>query len=271
MKHVIQEAFGTVTITDEFPSVIKTFKDAPSGYFLIRKNEPVASFTTFYYHIDLVPPRFRKEHGTDDITATFVKRIALWLSEGYGAQGKAINFPKGFENVLQWMINPAQVKGTRGTVQLIHGSSSGMVGYNNFELYFPGLHTFSMRGNWDGTPPEPARSAYVGHVRFAKRDYKFALMSGAGAPAIRGTDKMDYEQLVEAYRNERSIVHYMTPEDAATEMRYWIERWFSFVKDYGMLEDFVFITPQTPEEAATKKMELNAKAGRENGADEDQS
>jgi hypothetical protein len=236
-----------LTILDGFPKEARTFKDFPTGVatvFTPNENRIVDISdrkTLLFYQIDLARPRDRRDISNVNMVAAIGTAMDQYAKELYPDEVVLVHGLQSLTWTIEWLVNPAAVKGTFGTPSLIHACSSAGDGFNNFELYFPRGITFRMVGNWG---PESKSvlpiddQHFTGSVMFANRPYHFRLrpMEATLWNTRRFAGK-------DAKRSDWVVHHInqpMSKDDAAREMRAYIEAYFPFVKEYNMLGEFVF-------------------------------
>lgn len=234
---------GTLTILDGFPKEVRTFKDFPTGVVsstaqLLEQRK----LTELFYQIDLVAPRDRKEVTKAEVVFSVIEKLkehAATLNDG--ADTLKFNSIR-IDEQIEWLINPAAVKKTFGTPSVIHASSSTGEGFTNFELYFPRGLFFRMMGNWGPESKKvlpPDGECFTGSVVFANRPYHFRLRPRKGNDWNLHTTTGDSDANRRAWVKNH-VTMPMSKEDAAAEMRRYIELYFPFIKEYNMLGEFVF-------------------------------
>jgi len=235
-------AGGTLTVLDGFPKEVRTFMDFPTG--VVASLAPLLEqrkVTELFYQIDLARPRDRKDVTQSDILLSVAEALKKHAAELNGGIDVVKFNTRYLEEQIEWACNPANVKGTFGTPSVIHSNSSAGDGFTNFELYFPRGLFFRMIGNWGPESKSVLPSDgenFTGSVTFAGKPYHFRLRPMEARQwnirRARGTD----EGVRDWIKNH--IVMPMSKEDAAAEMRRYIELYFPWIKEYNMLGEFVF-------------------------------
>lgn len=260
--------FGSVTLV-KFPEIATKFTDFPDGRFIINVPPPrlpkdsgieaakvsllanLIAGDCLHYKVSVVPPSERRGLTAEAALEQIRPVIQDYIKEEYKESGKEIvGGMKALGRILQFHFNPSKVKGTRGSVQLIHGVSSpdSKAGTNVFELYFPRGIRLHMRGDRGTTPQLTSLiTSFTGKVEFAHRAYRFTLR-GADSDWNNFINPADTEEEFRLFLSKQYRIHApMSTEDAARQMRENIYRLYPFIQQYDMLGEFVFDKPHDVE------------------------